>query len=172
MLAKTRESTIELATLYAIKIAPQYQPVLVEQPVTIPLESTTHDLLAVLDLVDDADVITDFKTTGRRMAAEDAHHSTQLTIQAAAFHSYAGHAASGLQLHVVQTWGKRPSQRKIPTTRGARDFAVLAARVNAALTTISVGAFMPAPVGAWWCSPKWCGYWSTCPYVNGDRRRE
>ena len=22
--------------------------------------------------------------------------------------------------------------------------------------------FLPAPPGAWWCSPQWCGYWEEC----------
>ncbi len=22
--------------------------------------------------------------------------------------------------------------------------------------------FLPAPLGAWWCSARWCGYWERC----------
>lgn len=24
------------------------------------------------------------------------------------------------------------------------------------------GVWLPAPLGAWWCSPEWCGYWDRC----------
>lgn len=31
--------------------------------------------------------------------------------------------------------------------------------IKAALET---GLWLPAPMGAWWCSPEWCGYWDRC----------
>ncbi len=27
---------------------------------------------------------------------------------------------------------------------------------------------LPAPSGAWWCSPAWCGYWNDCPFVSAN----
>lgn len=40
-------------------------------------------------------------------------------------------------------------------------------RVRAA---IEKEVFVPAPEGAWYCSPKWCGHWHICPCVNSRRR--
>ncbi len=40
--------------------------------------------------------------------------------------------------------------RALETTRGAMERAYQS------------GDFPPAPPIAWWCSPKWCGYWDRC----------
>jgi hypothetical protein len=34
---------------------------------------------------------------------------------------------------------------------------------------INAGTALPAPEGAWWCSRKWCPWWTRCPHIS---RRE
>lgn len=171
VLGEALDKTIAIAGVYAKKIAPEYQPEFVEQQFTIELPNASHDLTGVIDLADDEQCVTDLKTTAKRMDADDAHHSLQLTVYAAGYQVLTGSPAKELRLDVIQTWAK-PSRRVLKTTRGPDDFGVLAARLNMALRSIDSGTFLPAAVGAWWCSDRFCGYWQTCPYVNARRGKE
>lgn len=162
--------TIALAKVLATKVVREYQPALVEHKVRIPLPGP-HDLLAVLDLATEDGVVVDFKTRGFPLKAEDAHHSQQLTIYAAAYQVETGEAPSELRLEVLSGEDKI-RRNKFSTERTERDFEVLAARVNAFEAAVASGVFPPAALGTWLCSPKWCPYWSTCPFVNGSRRRD
>lgn len=167
---EAKDRTIAIAKVLGSKVVKEYQPVLVEHKVRIPLPGP-HDLLAVIDLVDEDDLVVDFKTRGFPGKAEDAHHSQQLTIYDAAFRCETGRAPSGLRLEVL-SGDVQIRRNKFTTERTDRDFAVLAARVNAFEAAVQTGVFPPAALGTWLCSPKWCPYWSTCPYVNGERRKD
>lgn len=171
VLGEMKDKAIDLAGMYAKRIAPEYQPEFVEQKFTIELPNASHDLTGVIDLADDEQCVIDLKTSAKRLDADDAHHSLQLTIYAAGYQVLTGSAPKELRLDVMQTWAK-PSRRVLRTTRGPDDFSVLANRLNMALRSIDTGVFLPAAVGAWWCSDRFCGYWATCPYVNARRGKE
>lgn len=171
VLGEAKDKAVSLAEYHAKKIAPQYQPVMVEQAVRIELPGSTHDLLAVIDLADEEWRVIDFKHSAKRWKAEDAHHSVQLTIYAAGYQVLTGHEPAELRIEVLHTWDK-PSRSTLKTTRGVDDYAAVANRINAMLRAIDAGIFPPANPGAWWCSPSYCGYWRTCPYVNGLRRKD
>jgi len=51
------------------------------------------------------------------------------------------------------------------------DLRTLVRRINAGVRAVEAGAFVPAPVGAWYCSEQWCEYWTQCPYVQRGLRR-
>jgi hypothetical protein len=65
---------------------------------------------------------------------------------------------------------KKPKRQVLRSSRDERDLQVLVNRVNEFLRTIEAGIFLPAPVGSWQCSPRWCGYWSSCRFTNSERR--
>lgn len=52
-------------------------------------------------------------------------------------------------------------------TQSRDDQARVVLRMQEAAAGIEAGLFPPAPQGSWWCAPKWCGYFHTCPYVRG-----
>lgn len=47
----------------------------------------------------------------------------------------------------------------------------LKAKAAIVLKMVKAGVFPPADRGAWNCDPRWCGYFTSCPYVgNGSKR--
>jgi len=49
-----------------------------------------------------------------------------------------------------------------------QDRVALLHRINAMIAGVKAGTFLPAAPGVWACSPKFCGYWHTCPFVNAE----
>lgn len=167
--SQLRDDVADMALVHAEKQAPDYQPVLVEHRVTIELPSSPRDLVAVIDLADNKDRVTDFKTAKRAKSQDEADGSLQLTIYAAAFKAETGRDVALVQLDtVVQTKTKTYRDLK-PSDRGPRDLSALAARIDAVNRAIDAGIFPPAAPGSWQCSPRYCGYARTCPYINPHR---
>lgn len=164
---QARDAVAEMSRLYADEVAPEYQPLFVEQHVRIELPGT-HDMVGVLDLADDQGRVVDLKTSNKAKSQDEADRSSQLTFYSAAHRQLTGEIAETVRLEVI-TSGKNPRRVMLESTRGPADYAALANRINAATATVAAGVFLPADPDSWMCSPKWCGYYATCQYV---RRRE
>lgn len=169
VIGEAKDSLRSLATLHAEKQAPDYQPVLVEQTVRITLPSAPRDLLGVIDLADDKHRVTDFKTASRKKSQSDADDSVQLTIYASSFNALMGFEPSEVRLDSAIQTKTKVDRQVLTSQRGVADFSALASRINVVSSAIQAGIFPPASPGSWWCSPRWCGYWATCPYVNSER---
>lgn len=160
---EARDQVATLAMLYADEVAPEYQPVHVEQAVKIELPGA-YDMLGVIDLADDHGRVVDIKTTGKAKSQNECDTSAQLTFYAAAHRVLTGELASEVRLEVlVKT--KRPKRVMLASTRGQEHFVSLANKINAVSAGIQAGVFLPAEPGSWMCSPKFCGYYHTCPFV-------
>lgn len=163
-----RDSVADMARLYADEVAPEYQPRFVEQMVRIELPGS-HDMLGVLDMADDAGRVVDLKTSGKAKSQAEADASPQLTFYAAAHKVLTGNLAETVRLEVLVK-NKTPKRVMLESTRGPADFAALANRINTASAAIEAGVFLPADPSSWMCSPRWCGYYSTCRYVAQRER--
>lgn len=168
VLGEAKDQAVKCAEVLARDIVPEYQPVLVEEKVRIELPNAPRDLLCILDMADERGIVSDYKVAAKRKSQADADSSVALTTYAAAHRIATGKLPSELRLEVLVK-NKTPTRQVVSTTRGLGDFKALAARVNAVQSSIDAGSFPPATPGAWWCGPRWCGYWSTCPYVNNER---
>lgn len=179
VLAEGRDDVAELATVHAKHQAPNYQPIAVEQEVRLELPG--KPLLGYVDLIAEANyvdgkppaektvAVVDLKTSGKRKSQREADTSTQLTVYAAAAPTL-GIVADEMRLDVlVQTPGGTHRQ-VLSTQRDSRDYAALAARLNAYHAILASGTFVPASPLSWWCSPRWCGFFRTCPYVIGREK--
>lgn len=169
VLGEAKDLTAKLAGAHAEHQAPDYQPVAVEHTTRIVFPNASHDLLGVTDLRDDKDRVTDFKSAARKPAEDEAERSIALTIYAASFQIENSRPSSEVRLDVL-TKTKVPGRHVRVSQRDRNDFAVLANRVNITLAAIKAGVFLPASPGNWACSSKWCGFASTCPYFNSERR--
>jgi hypothetical protein len=169
VLGEAKDAIVRMAQCHATEQAPEYQPVMVEEKVRIVLPGP-RDLLGIIDLADTRDVVTDFKTAARKKQESEADTSLQLSTYAAAFETKMGRPPAEVRLDVVvQTKKGNTSRQLLRSERGPADNIALANRINTVARLIESGIFIPAPVGAWNCSQKWCGYWRTCPYVNSER---
>jgi len=173
VIGEAKDATVRMAAFHATDQAPDYQPELVEQQFRIVLPGS-HDLVGVIDMADEDRRVVDLKTSGKAKNQADADGSIQLTAYAAGYRVLTGEPPAELRLDtIVQTHGKKAGtteKRDIVTTaRGPADFSALAQRLNIVTRQIESGIFPPAPVGSWWCSAKWCGFHSTCRFVNHER---
>ena len=169
VLGLAKDQAAALAQCHAAEQAPDYQPVAVEHSTRIVFPQASHDLLGITDLRDNQGRVTDLKTAARKMPVAAADESTQLTIYAAAYQVDTGEAPKEVRLDVV-TKTKKPARQLLRSSRTRADFQALVNRVNVTLATIAAGNFPPASPGSWQCSPKWCGYWATCKFVNSERQ--
>jgi len=168
VVGKARDQTAALAFLHATQVAPDYQPAHVEREFRIDLPKNSFDLVGFIDLEDDKGRVVDFKTTGRRKQQAEADRSLQLSVYAAAHAVQTGKLPGSLVLDVTMRTDN-PSRYTLETHRDKADLQVLANTVAVVSRGIESGVFPPAPEGSWWCSKKFCGYWSTCAFVNAKK---
>lgn len=169
VIGEAKDDLAEMVEAHATLQAPDYQPVLVEEVVRIALPNSPRDLLGIIDLADDQNRVTDFKTASKKKSQSDADDSVQLSVYAAAFHARMGMPPQLVQLDAIVKTKRTTVRQVVSSTRDVHDLSALAHRINAVTSAIQAGSFPPATPGAWWCTPKFCGYWSTCPYVNSHR---
>lgn len=165
------DKTSELAALHAIEVAPQYQPAFVEERVELYLPQVEKTLVGVLDLGTEDRKVIDFKTTGKQPSQKETDRSTQLTIYSILYRHLTGQQAEECRLEIL-TKTKVAKRKMFSTTRGQADFDALANRIHEITRSIEAGIFPPCEPTAWNCDPKWCGYYSTCKFVNNGTRRQ
>jgi hypothetical protein len=169
VVGEATDQVVAVAGLFADEAAPEYQPTEVERSTRIVIPGAPYDLLGITDLRDEEKRVVDFKTAGRRKSVNEAERSLQLTVYCAAYLVDHQEPPSEVRLDVITT-GKKPVRQVLSSNRTQRDFVALRKRIEAVASAIQGGAFPPCDPGAWCCSPKWCGYWNSCPYVNSQRR--
>lgn len=175
VLGEAKDQLAGLAKCHAMEQAPDYQPVAVEHKTRIIFPHASRDMLAVTDLRDTQGRVTDFKTAGRKPPQSDADTSVQLTVYAAAYRIDTGHEPSEVRLDAV-TKTKKPGRHVIRSRRDEHDYRALLSQVGTMLATIELFAaagldpWPAAPVGAWWCCDRFCGFFRSCPHVSPERR--
>ena len=168
VIGDTRDLVATMAGVAGSDLCPKYQPTVIEQGVRIEIPTSTHDLFGVIDLADDKARIIDVKTSGKSKTQNDADGSVQLTVYSAMHQVLTGSPPAELVLETLVAT-KTPKLQTLVTKRGNADLVALGARIEATTYGIAKGVFAPAPAGAWWCGPKWCGYFHSCPFVNPGR---
>lgn len=169
IISEARDAVADMAEVFGLVQAPDYQPVYVEEEFTIELPGPVN-LKGVVDLVDDRAIVVDLKTSGKSKPQSEADRSFQLTAYAAGFQALTGKPASAVRLDTIvrttnKSGGGKTVRQMLESTRGAADFDALAQRINAFKEAIDREVFTPAPNGAWNCDPRYCGYFHTCAFV-------
>lgn len=159
--AALKDQTAALAGLYHREVAPQVQPVMVEERVTISVPGA--QVVGIVDVADEAGTIRDTKTAAPQSLSNLTHNladNVQLNTYAAAYRALAGKPPAAVQLDILVR-GKEPKvvqHRAMLTEDDEMRWARLMARVADA---IRKGAFYPNR--NWWgCSPKWCAFFDRC----------
>lgn len=164
---------VSLTELFAKQVAKLYQPVMVEATHRIPMRDSDQDLLGKLDLVDDQERIVEFKSRTRKTNQLDADSSTQLTFYAGIYQAVHKKPPKDILLQELVQHERDPKDSAeshlLKTSRDRDDFTALSNQINATIKGIKAGVFMPASRGSWFCSRKWCGWWTSCPFVNNKR---
>ena len=156
-----KDEGVKLVEVYHTEVAPAIQPESCEEVIPVALDGFPYDLKCVVDLVDDKQIVHDSKTRGKSPTAEEANKSMQLTAYALAYRVSRKEQERGLQLDVVVR-NKTPKIVTLPTQRTNEQIGRFLETMARAAEAIQGGVFLPAPEGAWYCSPKFCGYYGTC----------
>lgn len=160
------DKSVALAALHHAQVAPVIEPIAVQRRFRVPLEDFPFDLVGVID-VQEATAVRDLKTAGKSPSKDTAENSDQLTFYGLGISALDGAAPEKLVLDtLVYTPAGNTSIVTLETTRSDKDYLVQMNRIERAAEVIEGGHFMPARPDDWWCSEKWCGYHSICPYVR------
>jgi hypothetical protein len=112
-------------------------------------------------------VIRDTKTSKKSPAADAADSSNQLTAYSVASHVIDGQIPSAVKLDFLVDLKKETKTVTLESSRTMDDIELYLNRMTSAIATLQSGNFVPAPDTAWWCDPRYCGYYGKeCRYTR------
>lgn len=168
-IGKGRDAAIRLAKLHAVSVAPTFEPVLIEEPWIAQLPSESFHLSGTLDVYDTDTFVRDTKTRSKTPSANEAETSVQLQTYAMAARYALGKPVAGVAIDALVDIGT-PKAVTFKADPPANEDAVIA-RFRALDRMVQSGSFSPAPMDAWICSKKHCGFYSECAFGARARSR-
>jgi hypothetical protein len=166
------DTTIALAGLYRSDLAPQVRPILVETTLFMDHPELPVPFRITLDVLSrngQGEWWLDLKNSARKWPQGQADTDVQATLYNEVIAHNRGRYPSKLSFEIF-TRTKEPAHHRLETSREPADFQALVSRVKIMLRQIEAGIFPPAEPGHWKCSPKYCGYWWTCPHIPAHRK--
>lgn len=151
-----KDEGIWLVRTYIKEAAPDIQPAEVEQVYVKKISGVKT--VGVIDLVDTTKHIIDHKTAAKKYTQSDVDKDDQIT-------TYAFMKSSGAlaQVHVAVKPTKTlpPRIQILKTYRTLEDIKWWLEMVEGIIAQMQSGIAPPRSNG-WWCSPRFCGYFSRC----------
>jgi len=169
-MAEGVDTTVSLAGLYHAELAPQILlPKYVEEKIVMDVPGIDIPFSGIIDVYTDDCWLPDIKSAAKRWPEGKADQEIQPTIYNELIKHRTGSYPKKLSFEIF-TKAKEPKYQPIETTRTSDDFKVLVQRAQIMMKSIMAGIFPPAQPGHWICTPKWCGYWWTCPHIPAHRK--
>ena len=176
-----KDMAVNLVTPFREEFAPNIWPDKVEHKFELEIDGFPN-MLGFIDLVGrviDHDRGTlsketrlcDIKTAAKKWTQAKADGSNQMTIYWKALQVTEGKAPDVMAFDQFIKSTKNTRYESIQTTRTEEDFIGVMRRVKPMLAAIEAGIFMPAESDGWICSPKWCGFYQSCRYVQAIRNK-
>lgn len=163
--AENLDMSVKLASLYHTDYAPIIQPAKVEDPWVLELNNFPFDLAGTIDLQETParkNTVRDTKTAGKTPPADKADTSPQITMYALAVKVFQGEIPPLAMDFLIKT--KVPKSLTLETTRCEKDFQILLRRLENMAEAVEKEVFTPTTPDNWSCAPRWCGYFTSCPY--------
>ena len=167
------DRAVRLARAWRLDVAPDVQPAMVEQRIEADGDGP-DDLpwLGYLDLIDADGRVVDWKTANRRWAKGREHDEVQATVYRHLVRTFTGREPAALRYVVLyESKSKGVQADTRDTERTDDDWRVVQARARLVVAQARAGIFPPAAPGSWNCSPRWCGFWGSCPHISDRLRR-
>ena len=168
-LAEGKDAAVALAALWHRDLAPHIRPALVEEEILLNLPGVPLPVVTILDLYTEDGALRDLKTAARKWPEDKAHGSNQPTAYREAVKMATGAYPEKIYFDVLVN-GKAPALQTLETSRDAEDTAILAKKFQLMCRALDAGIFQPAQPDAWCCSPRFCGYYYTCPHIPAHRK--
>jgi len=161
------DTAVSLARLHHRVLAPAIQPTHLEREVQVEIKGYPFDLKGFIDIIE-PDGIRDTKTASKAPKGDEAENSTQGKFYSLARTVLDGAPPAKFSLdYLVKT--SEPKAITVTAQMDEDDHRRLLLRVAKVGEMIQKGVFTPAPHDAWYCSARWCGYWSRCPFGAKQR---
>lgn len=159
------DMAVSLAELHAREVAPQIEPIAIEQAFLIEIPQLPFDVMGVVD-VETPTHVRDTKTKGKKPAKDAAARSLQLGL----YHLRATLAGTPEKGVVFDYLIKTRERQYLPIEAHPTpdDHVGLMKRFELASASITSGIFKPANPQDWACSERFCGYWERCEF--GSRK--
>ena len=167
------EDALVCTEVYHSKVAPQIDPVSVEEPfkvdvgLALPLAGTMdHESKPKID---------DLKTTAKKWRDGQINEEIQPVLYSMV-HEYLTKIRPDFTYHImISRRGKEgnltSSDYQSQSYKAEdRHYLALIARINNFINMLKYGSFPPCNQNHWGCDPKWCGYWYTCEYVGNGKQ--
>lgn len=161
---------VQLVRVFRSGIAPKVQPVAVERnfKVVVGKDKAQIVLNGYIDVIDEQDRIRDTKAMapGRVPKPDTLGCDLQLSTYALARKledkdSLPTETTPARLMLDVTVKLAHPEARILPTARSIEGLRMHVNTIGNVAKAIAADAFPRNPTG-WWCSEKWCGYWSRC----------
>lgn len=163
IIGKAKDRLVVMSELYTNYMAPMVQPRMAEQQIAIELPETMP-IIGYIDCVDEYGNIRDAKLTGKTKNQSEANRSLQLTIYTMGYEALTGRKPNNVCLDVLVD-KKNPEYKPLVSKRTENDVEKALRIIHACIEGIEKDIFLPAQEGSWACSPKFCGYYSSCKYT-------
>ncbi len=159
------DTTVSLAELHRVDLAPKLKPTAVERKWVVKLDGYPMDLSGTIDIQEGAERIRDTKTAAKSPVATAADDSLQLTMYGLAVKVIDNQAP---QEFVLDTLVKTKTPKTVTqiSYRTDADYQMILRRVERSIEIIDRQAFYPADPSNWACSERFCGYWNICPFAK------
>lgn len=162
-----KDTGISLVEVYHNELAPSAIPVAVEDKFTVHFEGGYPDLMGIIDRIDEGDQIADLKFMSKSPSAGDAEKDVQLVAYDLGFRQTRNRKPTLLRKeYAISTKTPKTMIQEIPAHEDARIDRLIFS-LERAIEAIQKGVFLPAAIGSWVCSPRWCGYYQTCKVRQG-----
>ena len=168
LLGKGRDNAVSLALLFRRALLPALSPLLVEEKVELDL-ALPLPVRVTLDCCTATGEVHAFSSASRRWNPDKAHAAPGPALWPAALDKAAGIRPARMVFNVLIAAGT-PALQRVETTRHAGDLAPVLRQFRLMIASINAGIFPPAAPESWHCSPRWCGYFYSCPHIPAARK--
>lgn len=155
--------SLRLTGLYREAVAPDIIPIEVERSFRIDI-GLDLPIAGRIDLEQDS-LVDDLKTTTKSWGPNRIFQEIQPVFYSLA-HEYTFGQVPEFRYHILVALKKSEKHQLQTRTCTKKDYNAMMSRIRMFLKMLKSGVFLPAEVGSWVCSEKWCGYYTTCEYVG------
>lgn len=143
-------------------IAPSIKPIAAELKITVDI-GLPLPIAGIIDCVEEK-TIRDLKIRGKATNQQTADAGLQPSFYYELFRAQYGDYPAEFIYDEIVPLKTKTSYNPITTRRNKATQERWRHYLKAFLRDLDAGIWRPADPGSFLCSPKWCGYYQTCPY--------
>jgi hypothetical protein len=152
---------IRLTGIYAERVAPRIKPKRVEEPFKLDI-GLPIPLGGIIDY-EEADSLGDLKSAGKPWPEGRIKTEIQAKLYSYVFEKKTG-IRPRFDYHIHSVKGM--ALQTLSVTPTIDDYRAMLMTVKRFWLMVQAGIFLPAEPGAWWCSERFCPFYSSCAFVG------